>query len=312
MRKILGVDLDADVEPMFAQATPGRILVLDGDFAAYKAAATAKTLPVVYRRFIQDVLTDLFLTQSEYAIVHVTASASRKAHRALYPTFWPYQDNRKDKKKPPLLEPLRHFLSEDPPGLPENVEVILHHHWEADDGIIMDGEHHLHNCIVKSGDKDLRMTRAPYWEEKTGRIDVITDRFGWIDEAFTDGGARKVIGHGTAFFWAQMLMGDTADRVRGLDKLDGKQVGAAGALEFLAPFRDESECANAVLWEYAKSKQNALAEAEMMWLRRNPEDSAFAYLMELELDDSLRHWLQATHEWHLKVLAQKLEETDDE
>lgn len=304
MRKILGVDLDAEVEPLFDNAKPGRILVLDGDGACYRAAATAKTLQTVYRRFIQEILKDLFLTQSEYAIVHITASGSLKANRDKYPALQPYQGNRKNKKKPPLLEPLRYMLSNDPLDLPDNIEIIGHFHWEADDGMIMDSLLHGDSCVVKSDDKDLRMTPAPYWEISKGMIDVIPNRFGWVAESFTDGGSRKVIGHGTKFFWAQMLMGDTADHIRGLERLNGKACAEAGALAFLDGINDESDCANAVLWEFAKHGQNALAEAELLWLRRSPDDSAFKYITELGVDTELRTWLEELNDYHKRLIEQ--------
>ena len=143
-------------------------------------------------------------------------------------------------------------------------------------------------------------------ETKRGKLDVITDRFGWIGEDFTPSLKLKVSGHGTKFFWAQMLMGDSADNVRGLSKLDGKAVAEVGTLEFLQAITDENEAANRVLWAYARNGQDALAEAQMLWLRRSHTDCAYRYFSELDLDANLRTWINQLHDYHQAVLQQKL------
>jgi len=311
MAIVLGVDLDAEVEPLFESATPGTVLLSDGDGAAYRAAATAKTLPTAYRRFIQEILAEQFMTKTASSEVYLTSKDSLKAHRALYPTFKPYQGNRNGKKKPALLEPLRHYLANDPQGLPDGMTIEMEHYWEADDRLIMRAHALGDAAVMRSDDKDLRLTPGPYYENETGVIDRITGRFGWISEAYTPAGSLKIKGHGTKFLWAQMLYGDAADNVRGLDRLDGRLIGERGTLEFLQPIECEHEAANRILWAYAKHKQDALAEAQMVWLRRSEHDCAFKYFMELELDKSLKDWLTNLNDYHQKVLGLALKDTND-
>ena len=310
MRTVLGVDLDADAPDLFDAAVPGTVLLLDADGACYRAAATAKTLGTAYRRFIQEVLTDQFLTKAASVQAHITLAGGRKADRALYPTVLPYQANRNGKSKPALLEPLRQFLAAGSEPLPDGIELTAHSYWEADDGLIMDATSTGAGCIMKSDDKDLRMARCPYWECGTGVLDVIDNRYGWIAPAYTAGHKLKVVGHGTKFFWAQMLVGDRADNVRGLGLIRGQRIAESGALEFLADINDENEAADRVLWEYARSGQDALAEAEVLWLRRSTEDSAYKYLMELALDGGLSAWMQELRAYHKRLfkLASSAEE----
>lgn len=308
MAIVLGIDLDEEVPDLFDSAKPGRLLLLDGDFACYRASANAKTLPTAYRRWVTEVLADAFLAQAELVEVHLTAAGGAKAHRDLYPSWKPYQGNRKGKAKPPLLEPLRQFLAQGPEDLPPNIEIVTHYHWEADDGLIMKGEIHGHTCVVKSDDKDLNMTRAPLFNMQTGQVDYLRDgdRYGWVKDAYTESGILKATGHGTRFFWTQMLMGDTADHIRGLDKWEGKNIGIAGALDVMQGIDCEHEAANRVLWAYAKIGQDALAEAELLWLRRNEEDSAAKYLQELDLDTGLRTWVQGLASYHQQILDNHL------
>lgn len=297
---IRGVDT-LNVPDQFDTRVPGRTLILDGDFPAYKAASTVKTLPTALRRFVTEVMTLVFLTGAEHVNIHLTAKGSAKAHRARLPTAKPYQGNRANKPKPPLLEPLREaieFQVNTGEGvLPPEWSVTLHRYWEADDGMIMDAVRYGDRGIIVSEDKDLRLTPGPFYETSTGLTDIIPDRFGWIDEKYTDGGTRKVTGHGTKFFWAQMLMGDTADNVKGIEKLNGKLSGAAAAYNYLDSITDENEAANRILWEYAKINQMALPEAECLWLRRSDDDSAYRYFQELDLDKPLRSWLDQQHEY---------------
>lgn len=309
-----GLDLSA-VKPQFQAPVGQRTLIIDGDGPAYRAATTVKTLPTAIRRFWTLILEQQFLANCTHSRIHLTQRGCQKAHRNLYPSFWRYQEKRGNQSKPPLLEPLREavaraFESNDP-TMPPEFWVGLHSFWEADDCIIMDGVSFGDTCVVSSEDKDMRLTAAPYYERRTGLISFIENRYGYIKESFTDGGKLKIIGHGTKFFWAQMLMGDSADRVRGLDRLDGKLIAEAGALQFLMPLQDESEAANAILSAYARSGQNPLAEAECLWLRRSELDSAYTYLSELDLIPAIRQWLDDLDGYHQQVLKQKLAEQDE-
>lgn len=309
MLSLPGEKFWAGKSELYEGAQPGRILLLDADGPAYKAAATVKTLDTAIRKFIKLALTQMFLTNSEHGKLYLTASGCVKAYRDCYPTVKPYQGNRSGKAKPPLLEPLRcaiaRIAAEGGAGLPPELSVELHHYWEADDAMIMDAHAQGPLGLVESADKDLRLTPGPYLEQETGVIDIIPDRYGWISEAYTPAGKLKIKGHGTAFFWAQMLMGDKADNVVGLSKLDGKPIGERGALNFLAGITSEQEAAEKVAWAYVRNGQDMLAEAECLWLRRNQHDSAYAYFMELDLGAKLNKWYTELHDYHLDLIAQE-------
>lgn len=297
-----------DLPAQFPPPIPGRILLLDADFMAYQAAATVKNLDTAVRRFQTLVETQRFLVNAETVRVHLTESGCQKLRRFDYPTVKPYQANRDGKAKPPLLSPLRRAI----PTLDWESHWSIHS-WrdrEADDGLMMDACIFGDNAIMVSGDKDLNITPGPLWIADEGRIDYIEDRFGWIKRKELTS-QSKVVGHGTKFFWAQMLMGDIADNVQGIVRLNGKTCGAVGAYNALKDITQESDAAEFILRAYIAANQNPLSEAECLWLRRSLQDTAYAYLSELGLPDYLQHWLDQLHQYHQEVLELKQRERDD-
>lgn len=293
----------------FESAVEGRTLILDSDFPAYEAAATVKRLPTALTRFQTLVETEVFVTGAELVRVHLTPRGCKKCNRYDYPTVKPYQGQRTG-PKPVLLEPLRMAIMTHP--WPEHWSTFAWTDREADDGMIMDAIQYGDNGVVLSGDKDLCLTPGPYWIIDEGRLDIIEHRFGWIKPKRTPAGSPKVVGHGTKFFWAQMLMGDSADNVKGLLKYKGSNIAAVGAYEVLKDITDESEAANLVLRAYANIGQDFLAEAQCLWLRRSLDDCAYKYLCELDLHPQLRAWMDMLHEYHQQVLAIKQSERDNE
>jgi len=292
----------AGLPDQFDRTVRGRVLILDADGPAYQAASTAKTLPTALRRFQTMVETERFVTGADEVQVHLTPRGCLKCRRGDYPSAMEYQANRDTKRrpKPPLLHPLRDAVAIH--EWPENWSVFSWHDREADDGMIMQAHLLGDSGVIVSADKDLRLTPGPYWEVQEGRLDVLENRFGWIGAKQT-ASAAKVVGHGTKFFWAQMLMGDTADNVKGIKALQGRLCGPAAAYNFLHSMEDESQAARAVLDAYAAIKQDPLAEAQCLWLRRSNEDCAYRYLMELDLTAQMRAWLTTLHAYHQDVLA---------
>jgi hypothetical protein len=296
---LLGVDL-AKLGDQFHGATAGRVLIVDADGPAYVAAATVKTLPTAIRRFQQNILTQMFLAKAESALLHLTAESSLKAGRFNIMAHKPYQGNRTGKDKPALLEALRQAVARPENWLPE-YQVTLHHQLEADDGMMQDSYRLKEDGVIWSDDKDLRMTPYPYFEQERASI-VVPEGFGNLFLKFTGAGQKKCLGYGRKFFWAQMLMGDTADNVKGVVALNGKQCGPAGAYDYLDPITDESEAANAVIDAYRAINQNPIPEAWLLWLLRWTGDNAWNYFNELQwtpenrtfLDDCVRrNWFNS-------------------
>ena len=277
-----GVDTSA-LPDQFPGAVSGRTAIIDGDGPAYRAAATVKTLPTGIRRFRQDILTQMFMVNAEDAQVYLTHEQSKKAGRFNIKAVKPYQGQRKGSAKPPLLSQVRHAVVQDENRL-EEFSVSMEYIVEADDAMIMQAYLLKDDGVIMSDDKDLRMTPYKYFDQTTGKV-IDSDPFGHLYTKCTDSGTLKVLGHSLKFFWAQMLMGDTADNVKGILKLNGKLCGPAAAYEFLHPMKSIEEVYNAVIGAYREIDQNPLPEGYLLWLLRHPHDSFWRYLQELPLLD---------------------------
>lgn len=269
-----------------------RVLIMDGDAACYEASSKYVKLDTAVRCVHMKILEAMFLTNCKKARVHITPAGCKKAGRGNLIGIKPYQGNRKDKEKPPLLEALRQNIQ----GLlkDKNIEVFAHYDIEADDAVVQDSYYYGNDGLVYSPDKDLRMVVYPYYDLSTGRILTVSNRLGNIVLASTSSGLRHPEGQGLKFFWWQMLMGDTADNIRGLDKYQGKNIGMVKSYEILNPIKNELEVATKVLSMYREIDQNPFPEAYALWLLRSHADSFMAYLKELipGLPEDLVEWLR--------------------
>lgn len=286
---------------------------MDYDGPLYAAAATSAKLSTAIGKAQKALYEFMFLTNCRAARAHLTSRLSTKAGRfELIGAKGAYQGNRDSTPKPPLLEPLREAMAK--PGVfPDpNVQVFLHTDKEADDGMMIDA-YSVKDAVVASADKDLRIVPCAYYDMTTGKIDRIKDRFGWASYNPT---LEKVVGHGTKFFWAQMLMGDVADHVRGLlhvqrhipDKVYKRppkdpskrklgytvkdECGVVLTGQILDRYTSEDACANGVIDLYRDIDQNPLPEAAMLWLLRTPEDSGEGYIWSLNLTPANREFIE--------------------
>lgn len=297
MRIIQGIDVDA-LPAQFEGCVAGRTLILDGDGPCYAVSSTVKRLDTAIRHFQQSILKQMFLTKSEFCRIHLTARDSAKAGRYNVKAVKPYQGQRKDKRKPALLEPLREAVTHRQNWLPE-YEVIIHRELEADDGMMHDAYRYKEDGLIWSDDKDLRMTPYPYWCKKKGVV-LPSQPFGWIQPAFTPSGTMKLVGQGPLFFWAQMLIGDTADHIQGVLRYNGKLCGPGVAYEALRDAKDINEAANIVIDAYRAIDQNPIPEGYLLWLQRWPGDRVVTYFNEVGMSDENRRFLYDCYyrEWY--------------
>ena len=273
----------------------GRMLLYDGDGGCYACTNGVAKIETALRRFEQDIYEKMYLARCSKARVHLTPRGCFKNGRHLLKGAKVYQANRAGVQKPPLLEVLRmraeaHFSNH------PDIEVIGNMDIEADDGLMIDS-YFYKTAVLISPDKDLNINPFESYNVTEGVFERLIDgdRFGWIDrkEWLTPSlkRATKLTGKGTKFFWAQMLMGDTADNVQGILKLNGKLCGEAAAFNALKDIKDENEAANLVLDGYRKINQNVIAEAEALWLLRSKTDSSYDFILEHDLSPNNKQFL---------------------
>ena len=206
-----GLEIEMPLE--LPETVPGRVLQVDADQLCYLAGCHDDEPFATAKHNFHSVL-ETFMIQAgaEYYTLHLTGAD--KGGRFEIATVKEYQANRKGKAKPKHLMALREYVG----GLPE---AVYHNNQEADDGMaqgnyaaIKAGNESL--SVICSADKDLRMCSGYHLNQQTGEL-VHVDGYGEI--RLTEGKSKAVKGYGTSFFWAQLLMGDTADNIPGLPAL---------------------------------------------------------------------------------------------
>lgn len=218
-------------EAQYPKQVAGRVAHIDADFMAYQVSAESKeeldpadpkprkTLEDMKHNAYQAVDHIRMLAAAETAVLHVTHK-SDKGGRDSQALLKPYQANRADREKPEHLDTIREFLGDGVADTTGKFTGVKHTDQEADDGMAQAHYADPENAIVCSMDKDLLM--VPGWKlnMQTYAIHKCPDSFGHI-EIDASKSSKKVIGLGTKFFWAQLLMGDTADNISGLPECPG-------------------------------------------------------------------------------------------
>lgn len=254
----------------------GRVLVLDGDYLAYYAAGNDDTEPGLARRNALDKI-EAFraLSGAERVVIHLTASGASKGDRFIAATVKPYQGQRDKGRKPKNWHALRAWL-ETYQGPVFKTKVWYDR--EADDGMA----YHAAVlgwmlAVIASADKDMRMYPGIHVDWQTYAITHSQPGCFRTENEITG----KLFGH--AWFWQQMLQGDTADHIPGLPKYRKPNgtlglLGEKTAAKLLADATNDAEALDVVAELYrgywGEDKEydwaDALAEqATLLWMRED-------------------------------------------
>ncbi|CUH74597.1 exonuclease [Cronobacter phage Dev-CD-23823] len=308
----------AKVSPQFHRTEEASTLEVDADSLIYKVAATTKNLETAKRRLVSEALTLHFLADTQISRLHLTPKHCRKAGRFNVQAVKPYQGNRTAGKKPELVEPLRYVVGREQLKLPPEIQIIFNDVYEADDSVVM-ACHADPKAIYYSEDKDLDCLRNRKLCQHEMRVLPEVHGLGWL--ALKElSRSKKVVGRGPVFFWAQMLMGDTADNIKGITKANGTLCGASKTYALLQQFLNatddslapasclatctEQDIARYVLGLYKDNEQNPWPEAWLLWLYRAEGYHFHRHMQELGLLDNseLGTWLkqQLALPWFIK------------
>ena len=202
---------------------PNSVLQLDGDISSFYLAWTDETLSQNTEALKRHIEVKRLMAGCETVNVHTTRGA--KAGREDAAMVQEYQANRQKMtpeqiEKKQRVEEIRAWLE-----TYSNAHTVPMPQWEieADDSMSIEQDKMLKAGRVSkimTKDKDLDMIMGTHIHYDTYDEWTITEHnsYGkiWMDRS---GSQTKLKGQGTSFFWAQMLMGDSADNIPGLPKL---------------------------------------------------------------------------------------------
>lgn len=301
----------AALNPQFHVNEEFTLLSCDADSIIYKVAATTNNIETAKKRFVERAMTLQYLADAGTVSLHLTPKHCTKAGRFNVLATKEYQGQRKSGNKPELVEPLRYAVGRQKLWLPDEFAIVFNDVYEADDSVIMEGESFGDNCIIFSEDKDLLCTRRRMLcpVERVVIPGVPLNSVGTLEMKELSR-SKKVVGRGPLFFWAQMLMGDTADNIAGLTKYLGKAVGPVSTWDLLSPMSGtnttEAAVAHFVLSCYMENGQNPWPEGWLLWLYPKVGYNFFQHVKALGLlgtGDALAHWLKV--QFNLKWFVNK-------
>lgn len=274
--------------------TPGRVLHMDGDYAAYYCSGKDDTPAGTARSIL---LARIEKAQraagAERTIVHLSSNDCDKGKRYLIAVTKPYQGQRDAGRKPDNWYVLREFMEGYDGPL---FTTKLWSDREADDGCAFHCEYESRNGVmpaVHSRDKDFRMFCGVHLDWLTYMPHVVhPDTFLSMD---ING---KVFGH--KWFWLQMLMGDSADNILGC-----KGIGEEGAPKILHNVCCNEEAfgvvSNTYRAKYGEGWTDKFVEqAALLWMRTDvrAEITDFWRVLPGEGEGAL---MQATHRMEDRV-----------
>lgn len=268
-------DATADIQSISLPPDPNVTLHVDGDYAAYYFSGNDETtLSQAKAKLIDGVRIAQAVAGAATVVIHLTARSSDKGGRFKIATVKDYQGQRDSSRRPKNWEGMRAWLEESKtlPGTEHRVVTWVDR--EADDGVSAAAVYAWKQGklpAVFSRDKDFRMIpgRHVVWTTLE-RVEVLPERWELVGP---DGEV-----YGQKWFWLQLLQGDAADNIPGLEKQPAKAAGsfkacgASCAEERLAGTKNNVEAYRIVkglyqLYYGGSWADRFVEQAALLWLR---------------------------------------------
>jgi hypothetical protein len=275
---------------MTRAAVPNRVLQHDTDFSCYECANLDEPASKAFKRILDKVNMDRVMVGAEHVNMFITLG--EKSGREDMATVKVYQEER-DPNKPIkiLVREIRHLLA-NATELPDNMSVVVGLHHEADDLMCRYQNSDIENSVIMSGDKDLWMVQGKHADPKSARIWTVD---GYGQTAYRDVGNTKpkLIGEGYSWFWHQMIMGDSVDKIPGLPKISNSMLdvytplksgkprndgfGLCGESKAVEVLKGVTTCKEAMkrvyelYWETYRGRamEMFIEQAYLLWMQRN-------------------------------------------
>lgn len=220
---------------------------VDADILCYRIAFACKDQPEnVARRTLDNYITDILVRgvdKTGYFVdrwgMHLTGKGN---FREAIATTAVYKGNRLDTPKPEHHAVLRKHLIEE-------WSAQIAQGQEADDAIAIEATKLGDDCVIVSMDKDLDQVAGWHYN-------FVKDIAYYIDP---DEGRLR--------FYCQILMGDNADNIKGIDS-----VGPVRARKILEGAEDEAEMYRRCVEAYDGNEDRVIENARLLWLRRTEDE----------------------------------------
>lgn len=213
-------EIDAAVLPPI---NPLHDLHIDGDYAAYYFSGNDETTVSSSKANMKSAI---MAAQSwggvgGNTVLHLTSGMSDKGGRFKIATVKPYQGQRDASRKPNNWEAIRTWMESEKTLPGTNIRVVIWADREADDGVAAAARYAWTSGrvpVIFSRDKDFRMIPGLHISWTTYERMMVQP----TDWAKTDSDGLVF---GQKWFWLQMLQGDAADAIPGLEGVAAKSAG---------------------------------------------------------------------------------------
>lgn len=197
---------------------PEMALHVDGDYAAYYYSGKEGTTIAESKANMLSAFAVVkhLVGAGAQTVIHLTGQLSDKGQRYKIATVKPYQGQREEDKHPQNWEALRYWLENEISKL--GFRVVIWNDREADDGAAASARYAWQTgkrIALFSRDKDFRMMPGEHVVWTT--YDVVKFTPDTWELRGPDGEV-----YGQKWFWLQMLMGDNADHIPGLEMQPAK------------------------------------------------------------------------------------------
>jgi 5'-3' exonuclease len=222
--------------------------LLDGDIYAFRPAAASENDDVGIAIWRMEEMIDNTLAETGADSLSIFLSGETNFRYSIYPE---YKANR-TQPKPRHLKDLKQYLV-------DKYAAVVSDNCEADDLLGIEQCANT-DTIICSLDKDLRMIPGNHYSfEISGK----TNGTAWVRPA-----ERVFVEpiEGLRHFYAQCLIGDTADNVKGV-----YGIGKAKAARILAGARTEATLFEATR-DFFSSDEEFLMTGQCLWIFRKPND----------------------------------------
>lgn len=193
-------------------------------------------------------------------------SNDKSNYRFRLATIKEYKGNRKNMKRPVHYDGIREYLEKY-----YNAEMVYNE--EADDAMGIAQMKALDRSIICTIDKDLDMIPGYHYNMDTQQLYTATDP----GKLFLSEDKRKLYGRGLKWFYAQMLLGDNADNIPGIDKYGpvkvnevlGSSVNTEGEMQEIV------KAAYSRYYGLGKYKEAFKEVGNLLWIRREEDEFKF-------------------------------------